>query len=217
MIYLNFHMLDGPISLEKMSILSVEDAALFASLVEDLYAYEESGAIKIFKENQEQLKAQQVVVITDILNYDLNSSALLKRVGQDALEGLNEKPERKTEIEYLLLRLSQILKEELVDHELELETNEFTIEKLLKELKPHVKSQGIHFNKMIELLDVHRYLNKKGLLIFVNTLAYFTYSQRENLCEYIGLSNMNVLFLEPAKIEGMKQYFLDKDYFMLKI
>lgn len=217
MIYLNFHMLDDPISLEKMSILSVEDTALFASLVEDLYSYGENGAIKIFREDQEQLKAQQVVVITDILNYDLNNSALLKRVGQDALEGLNEKPEPKTEIEYLLLQLSQILKEELVDHELELETNEFTIEKLLKELKPHVKSQGILFNKMIELLDVHRYLNKKGLLIFVNTLVYFTYSQRENLCEYISLSNMDVLFLEPAKIEGMEQYFLDKDYFMLKI
>lgn len=210
-------MLDGPISLEKMSILSVEDTALFASIVEGLYAYEENGSIKIFKEGQEQLKAQQVVVITDILNYDLNSSALLKRVGQDVLEDLNEKPERKTEIEYLLLRLGQMLKEELVDHELELETNEFTIEKLLKELKPHVKSQGVLFNKMIELLDVHRYLNKKGLLIFVNTLAYFTYSQRENICEYIGLSNMIVLFLEPAKIEGMEQYFLDKDYFMLKI
>ena len=217
MIYLNFHMLDTPLTLHHMSILSVEDTALFATLVENLYSYEENGAIKIFQENQEQLKTQQVIVITDILNYDLNNSSLLKRIDQEVIEALNEKPECKTEIEALLIQLNKIMREEMVDHELDIEVDDLTIEKLLKELKPRVKRENFLFNKMTEILDVHRYLNKKGLLIFINTLAYFTDSQRQNLCEYIFLNNMNVLFLEPHKIENMEQYYLDKDYFLLKV
>ncbi|WP_322627597.1 type II-A CRISPR-associated protein Csn2 [Aedoeadaptatus coxii] len=217
MIYLNFHMFDTPLTLHHMSILSVEDTALFATLVENLYSYEENGAIKIFQENQEQLKTQQVIVITDILNYDLNNSSLLKRINQEVIEALNEKPECKTEIEALLIQLNKIMREEMVDHELDIEVDDLTIEKLLKELKPRVKRENFLCNKMIELLDVHRYLNKKGLFIFINTLAYFTDSQRQNLCEYISLNNMNVLFLEPHKIENMEQYYLDKDYFLLKI
>ena len=217
MIYLNFHMLDTPLTLPHMSILSVEDTALFATLVENLYSYEENGAIKIFQENQEQLKTQQVIVITDILNYDLNNSSLLKRINQEVIEALNEKPECKTEIEALLIQLNKIMREEMVDHELDIEVDDLTIEKLLKELKPRVKRENFLFNKMTEILDVHRYLYKKGLFIFINTLAYFTDSQRQNLCEYISLNNMNVLFLEPHKIENMEQYYLDKDYFLLKI
>lgn len=217
MIYLNFHMLDTPLTLHHMSILSVEDTALFATLVENLYSYEENGAIKIFQENQEQLKTQQIIVITDILNYDLNNSSLLKRIDQEVIEALNEKPECKTEIEALLIQLNKIMREEMVDHELDIEVDDLTIEKLLKELKPRVKRENFLFNKMTEILDVHRYLNKKGLLIFINTLAYFTDSQRQNLCEYIFLNNMNVLFLEPHKIENMEQYYLDKDYFLLKV
>ena len=210
-------MLDTPLTLHHMSILSVEDTALFATLVENLYSYEENGAIKIFQENQEQLKTQQVIVITDILNYDLNNSSLLKRIDQEVIEALNEKPECKTEIEALLIQLNKIMREEMVDHELDIEVDDLTIEKLLKELKPRVKRENFLFNKMTEILDVHRYLYKKGLLIFINTLAYFTDSQRQNLCEYIFLNNMNVLFLEPHKIENMEQYYLDKDYFLLKV
>ena len=133
------------------------------------------------------------------------------------IEALNEKPECKTEIEALLIQLNKIMREEMVDHELDIEVDDLTIEKLLKELKPRVKRENFLFNKMTELLEVHRYLNKKGLFIFINTLAYFTDSQRQNLCEYISLNNMNVLFLEPHKIENMEQYYLDKDYFLLKI
>ncbi|HEM5233519.1 TPA: type II-A CRISPR-associated protein Csn2, partial [Streptococcus suis] len=33
--------------------------------------------------------------------------------------------------------------------------------------------------------------------------------------EYIELSNMDVLFLEPRKRKDFPQYVLDKDYFLL--
>ena len=49
MIYLNFHMLDTPLTLHHMSILSVEDTALFATLVENYIPMKKTAPLKSFK------------------------------------------------------------------------------------------------------------------------------------------------------------------------
>ncbi|WP_267489636.1 P-loop NTPase family protein [Enterococcus durans] len=62
------------------------------------------------------------------------------------------------------------------------------------------------------------FIQKKMLAKFTNIkkyrAAYFTLKELLEIQNYISLYNMDVLFLEPRKIEGVPQRVLDKDYFL---
>ena len=132
---INFPILDEPISLEHSTILSVESIEVFASLVREFYYYSDESRLKLFDGKLKSLKPSELMIVTDILGYNLNSTAVLKLVYNDLEKQLNDNLEAKAEIERLI--------------------------------------------------------------------------------EYIQLSNLRVLFIEPRKIEGFQQYVLDEDFCLL--
>ena len=56
------------------------------------------------------------------------------------------------------------------------------------------------------------HFRKSKLICFVNTLAYITAKEIKELKEYISLSQLDVLFLEPRKVEGFRQALVDEDF-----
>ncbi|SDB03711.1 CRISPR-associated protein Csn2 [Streptococcus henryi] len=216
MLKINFPILDEPISLDKTTILAIEDVTVFSSIVKHLYTYSEEDDLKIFDEKLKSLKAPELMLVTDILGFDINAPAMLKLVHADLENQLNEKPEVKSMIEKLSSTITELISYECLENELDLEYDEITILELIKALGVKIETQSdTLFEKCFEILQVYNYLTKKRLLIFVNSGAYLTKDEMDKLIEYIELSNQTVLFLEPRRLYDFPQYVLDEDFFLL--
>jgi len=111
--------------------------------------------------------------------------------------------------------LAELVGYELLDHELDLEQDEITVQELFQALgiKIETTSDTI-FEKIFEILQIFKYLSKKQLLIFVNVSSYLTMAELESIKEFSDLQNLTILLLEPRKITGFPQYVLDSDYFL---
>lgn len=213
---LNFPILDEPITLEKSTILVLEDVQVFAQMVRNLYQYDEDSELKFFNRKFKSLKPSELMLVTDILGYDVNAPSLLKLVHADLENQFNEKPEVKSMVEKLANTITELIAYECLENELDLEYDEITILELIKALGVKIETQSdTIFEKMFEVLQVYKYLNKKKLLVFINTLSYFKREEIAQILEYIHLSDMVVLFLEPRKIDGFAQHILDEDYFLI--
>lgn len=213
---LNFPILDEPITLEKSTILVLEDVQVFAQMVRNLYQYDEDSELKFFNRKFKSLKPSELMLVTDILGYDVNAPSLLKLVHADLENQFNEKPEVKSMVEKLANTITELIAYECLENELDLEYDEITILELIKALGVKIETQSdTIFEKIFEVLQVYKYLNKKKLLVFINTLSYFKREEIAQILEYIHLSDMVVLFIEPRKIDDFAQYILDEDYFLI--
>lgn len=213
---LNFPLLDEALTVEKATILVVEDTAVFSRLIRNLYQYQDESELKIFDEQYKSIKDFELMVVTDILGYDINAAPILKLVHADLEKQLNDKPEVKSIIEKLANSITELISYECLESELDLEYDEITVLELIKALGVKIETlSDTIFEKIFEILQVYQFLNKKRFLVFINVLSYLTVDEIQKTREYIELSNMDVLFLEPRKRKDFPQYVLDKDYFLL--
>ncbi|HFU4451175.1 TPA: type II-A CRISPR-associated protein Csn2 [Streptococcus suis] len=213
---LNFPLLDEALTVEKATIFVVEDTTVFSRLVRNLYQYQDGLELKIFDEQFRSIKDSELMVVTDILGYDINAAPILKLIHADLENQLNEKPEVKSIIEKLANSITELISYECIENELDLEYDEITVLELIKALGVKIETiSDTIFDKIFEILQVYQFLNKKKFLVFINVLSYLTMDEIQKTKEYIELSNMNVLFLEPRKTKDFPQYVLDKDYFLL--
>ena len=120
---INFGVLDQPIEISSATILSIEDTRVFAHLVQLFYQYDGESELRLFDEKQKCLKNSELMLITDVLGYELNSTAILKLIYGDLEQQLNEKPEVKSMIDKLTATISELINYELLEHELDLESN----------------------------------------------------------------------------------------------
>ena len=216
MLKINFPILDEPLILSDATVLTVEDVTVFSSLVRYFYRYTEDAQVNIFDDKFKSLKESELMVVTDILGFDVNSAAMLKSIHADIEKQLNEKPEVKSMVEKLANTITELISYECLENELDLEYDEITILELIKALGIQIETQSdTVFEKCFEILQVYNYLSKKRLLIFINVGAYLTKNEMEKLIEYIQLSNQVVLFLEPKRLYDLPQYVLDNDYFLM--
>ncbi|HEM3668324.1 TPA: type II-A CRISPR-associated protein Csn2 [Streptococcus suis] len=213
---LNFPLLDEALTVEKATIFVVEDTTVFSRLVRNLYQYQDGIELKIFDEQFRSIKDSELMVVTDILGYDINAAPILKLIHADLENQLNEKPEVKSIIEKLANSITELISYECLENELDLEYDEITVLELIKALGVKIETiSDTIFDKIFEILQVYQFLNKKRILVFINVLSYLTVDEIQKTREYIELSNMDVLFLEPRKRKDFPQYVLDKDYFLL--
>ena len=161
------------------------------------------------------MKESELLIITDVLGYNLNSPAMLKMIHSDLEKQLNEKPEVKSMIEKLVSTVTELIAFECLENELDLEYDEITILELIDALGVKIETLGdLPFEKMLEIIQVFKYLSKKKLLIFINVTAYLSKEELLNLIEYIQLNQLTVLFVEPRAVYDLPQYVLDQDYFL---
>ena len=225
MIKLNFPLLDDPIELVKSTVLVINDVPLFARLNRAFYHYDDQEDVKLYDLKYKTVKSTELLVITDFLGFDVNSSTVLKLVYADLEQQLNEKPEVKSMIDKLTATITELIGYELLEHDLDLEVDEITILELFKALGIKIETlSDTIYEKLIEIIQIFKYLSKKKLLVLVNACLFLSASELEELCQYISLSNVNVLFLETKEIDQqivgnieVDQYLIDSDYYVTKI
>ena len=211
---INFPFLDDAITITNATFLVLEDQQVFSGLVKQFYQYNVDSDLKIFDSRLTALKDSELLVVTDILGYNLNSTSMLKLIHADLENQLNEKPEVKSMIEKLVLTITELLAYECLENELDLEYDEITILELIEALGVKVETMSdTIFEKCMEIVQIFKYLSKKRLLVFINVAAYLSEKDIESLIEYISLNQLSVLFLEPRQVYNFPQFILDKDYF----
>lgn len=212
---INFPILDEAITITNATFLVLEDQQVFSGLVKQFYQYNVDSDLKLFDSRLTALKDSELLVITDILGYNLNSTSMLKLIHADLENQLNEKPEVKSMIEKLVVTITELLAYECLENELDLEYDEITILELIEALGVKVETiSDTVFEKCMEIVQVFKYLSKKRLLVFINVAAYLSEKDIESLIEYISLNQLSVLFLEPGQVYNFPQFILDKDYFL---
>ncbi|NEW66813.1 type II-A CRISPR-associated protein Csn2 [Carnobacteriaceae bacterium zg-84] len=212
---LNFPLIDEPITLDKCTILVLETQSVFADFIKNLYAYTGEQGIVIY-DTIDTINPSELVCITDILGYDINSPTVIKSVYHDLEQQLNDKPDVKTKIEKLVSNITELLIFECLENELDLTYDTITILELIKALGVIIETTSDSvFEKCLEILQVFKYMKKKKVLIFINTCVYLSKEDMNVLKEYIELQNIYVLFVEPRKVYDFSQYTLDNDYFLI--
>lgn len=212
---INFPLLDEAITIANATFLVLEDQQVFSDLVKQFYQYNGDSDLKIFDSRLTALKDSELLVITDILGYNLNSNSMLKLIHADLENQLNEKPEVKSMIDKLVVTITELLAYECLENELDLEYDEITILELIEALGVKVETlSDTVFEKCMEIVQVFKYLSKKRLLVFINVGAYLSEKEIESLIEYISLNQLSVLFIEPRQVYNFPQFILDKDYFL---
>lgn len=214
MIKLMCNFLDKPINIENMTILTIENATSFSKIASELYYYSEDiKSLKIFKLNQENLKTSEVLTIFDILGFNINSTSFLKTVYSELENQIKDNVENRSKYEKLFYELEDLLREEMVDVDLPLELSSLQFQSLFKAMgiKIIVEEENI-YKKILDIVESMAHFRKSKLICFVNILAYITAKEIKELKEYISLSQLDVLFLEPRKVEGFRQALVDEDF-----
>ena len=212
---INFPILDEPIEIKQATFLILEEQLIFSDVVKHLYHYSEEDELKLFDNKMKSLKESELLLITDILGYNINSPAMLKLIRADLEKQLNEKSEVKSMLEKLVATITELIAFECLENELDLEYDEITILELIDALGVKIETlSDTVLEKSLEIVQVFKYLSKKKLLVFVNVSCYLSEHELAKLVEYIQLHNINVLFVEPRKVYDFPQYVVDEDYFL---
>lgn len=215
MININFPVLDEPIVIDGATYLVVEDQSLFAHLTKLFYQYDSTSELRLFYKDYKGMKTNEISVISDIFGFDVNQASVLKLIYSDIENQLNDQPEIKTEIEQLANTITTLIGHEILNHDLDLEYDEITILELLKSLGVKVETASdTIYEKMIEILQIFKYLPKKNLLVFINVTLYFNEIELKEITEFVSLLNMDVLFLETTQKTYLNQYVVDTDFYV---
>ena len=213
---INFSLLGEPMEVNQGTVLVIEDVSVFAQLVKEFYQYDEQSNLTIFDSKIRSIRSSELLLITDILGYDINTSQVLKLLHTDIVNQLNDKPEVRSEIDSLVSLITDIIMAECLENELDIEYDEITLLELVKVLGIRIETKSCTvFEKIFEILQTFKYLVKKKILVFVNSLSYFSKDEIYQILEYIKLLQADVLFLEPRQIKGIQQFILDKDYILM--
>lgn len=198
------------------TVLVIEDVSVFAQLVKEFYQYDEQSNLTIFDSKIRSIRSSELLLITDILGYDINTSQVLKLLHTDIVNQLNDKPEVRSEIDSLVSLITDIIMAECLENELDIEYDEITLLELVKVLGIRIETKSCTvFEKIFEILQIFKYLVKKKILVFVNSLSYFSKDEIYQILEYTKLLQADVLFLEPKQIKEIQQFILDKDYILM--
>ncbi|MCW6662846.1 type II-A CRISPR-associated protein Csn2 [Aerococcaceae bacterium NML190073] len=214
---INFPILEEALDIEGVHILVLKQKKLFAETIKWLYQYgNEESKLRLFDKDYKPFKPTELMIVTDILGFDINSAPVLKLIYEDLEQALNSKPEVKSQLERLAADITQILSCEFLENELDLEYDEITILELIKALGVKIETQSDSiFEKSFEIIQVFKYLVRKKLLIFINIATYLEEKEIASLIEYAKLNRINALFIEPSEVYNFPCYEIDEDYFVL--
>lgn len=205
---INFSLLGEPMEVNQGTVLVIEDVSVFAQLVKEFYQYDEQSNLTIFDSKIRSIRSSELLLITDILGYDINTSQVLKLLHTDIVNQLNDKPEVRSEIDSLVSLITDIIMAECLENELDIEYDEITLLELVKVLGIRIETKSCTvFEKIFEILQIFKYLVKKKILVFVNSLSYFSKDEIYQILEYIKLLQADVLFWNLDRLKGFNNLF----------
>lgn len=144
---INFSVLDKALSLNQATILVLENTDVFSNFVRNIYSYSDRSEIQFFDAQAKTVKEAELMIVTDIMGYDVNAPAILKLIHSDLESQFNDKPEVKSMVEKLADTITELISFECLENELDLEYDEITLLELIKALGVRWRREVIPFLK----------------------------------------------------------------------
>ena len=218
---LYFDMLDAPIQLAPITSLVVESRPIFAKLVQNLFNYHEDMLeIRIYDRYHNQLKSQELVLVTDILSHNVNTNTTLRMIYNDLEAQISQDPIKKIEIEDLLGQVLTCINRELVEFDLDLSVTEITLQGAFKALGVKIETSGeTIFERVFDIIQISKYLPQKNLLAFVNLGTYLSLQELTQVTDYASLQKINLLLVDNTSFDVPKEvakFILDQDFMLTK-
>ena len=217
---INLKIIDNPIIVSSLTSLVIQNVQLFAKIVQEISNYsEESEEIKIFDHNYTSLKDTELVVISDIIGFELNSASIIQIVHKDLEKQIFSDEDKRSHMENIINELSHLVELELIHFTLDLENSNFSLVDLFKLMKVKIATDiDSIFDKVMEIIRICKYLPKKRLLILVNAGTFLTQDQLIEIEEYVELHNYTVLLIYRHEFSGVvNQYIIDDDFVVMKM
>lgn len=214
-------MLDDSISIKGATSLIIENKSIFANLVQSIHAYTaESDDVKIYNNNYEPLKPDEIMLVTDILGYELNTAPVIKHLYSDLENQVAENTELNMKIVSIMGEITSTIANEMLDFEPDLSITEITMQKLFKALEIKIETSDLTiYERVSDIIRVFKYLSKKKLLVFINLGTFLTHKQMEATAEYISFQNMSTLLLDSYPFHApnnINQFVMDNDFDVIK-
>lgn len=221
---LNIFPFENFVNFEESTVntLQIENKKMFIKVVETIYNkyynLEESERLSLIKNGKEIDFEKNVILVSDICRFELNERKILNTLYTRMEELIKDSIEDYVEIKNLYDSLTR--KIDLLLEEFEIETlynNEPIFQDLLKMigLKIYPGDNFSFTEKTFKILDLNRELLGNKLIIFINSKAYFTNEELEEIIKYGNYNKDYILFLESIggdKILGETSYIIDNDY-----
>ncbi|OFI50372.1 type II-A CRISPR-associated protein Csn2 [Floricoccus tropicus] len=215
---LNYIYFDEKINIDSWTILSIENTKVFAKFIENIKYYDYQQDLKLFDKNYNAVKSSKILVINDILNFELNNVGVLKTIYSDIDRQIKDNLELRNKIHQLKNEISNLLIDEIIEYPLDLSFDEITNIELIKSLGVKINESSTSlYEKLIDILNLYKFLPNKELLILTNVSCYFSKDEMEELRRHSSLLGGKVLLVEPRKVYGFPQYMLDDDFYMSSI
>ena len=213
-------MLEEPVKIQGLTSVVIENKAVFARIVKDIYAYENDAQIdvRLFHDDQSKVTASEILPITDIINFDINSAQTLKVIYKDLEDTISIEPDKKTNIEDKLGEAWSAINKELIHFRLSLTMQKLTLPSIFKATNIKIETDcPTLLDKVLTIIEVFKYLPKKKLLIFIGLGSYLTAQEMETTREYVQLQNASVLLLDNNSFEIYQQTVVDEDFVTMQL
>lgn len=117
-IRLNLPILDESIPIESFTLFIVENREVLSHLVQLIYAYDEASQLKLYDSELRTIKPSELIVISDLLGFSINSPAVVKAVQSDLLDQLKREYRNKKSARFVLTQITSILGSQCIENEL---------------------------------------------------------------------------------------------------
>ncbi|MHB8127036.1 MAG: type II-A CRISPR-associated protein Csn2 [Desulfitobacteriaceae bacterium] len=207
----------------KACVLEIEYRGLFASIVYSIYQMlhgehgneqivlvEESGTIHFEKD---------VVLISDILQLDLNSKQIMSKLWKRIEVIIAQEPELNYRIEESIAQVTAQVVTLLEEFPFDFSyTGQAEIASYLKMISLKIDEQKYktHLEKLLAFFDIVAELNLCRFVILVNSKCYFANEKLQEIYKYARYKKIPLLLIEPRHtdqtIAGEYRVVIDEDY-----
>lgn len=206
--------LEIEMSCDKSNILIIEDHKLFAQTCLNLnYSYDDEI---VFCENDTLIKTKDIIIINDVLNYDINNKTIItklyKKVINDLLMDSDIEYDLRDKFNGIYKIIYDIIEEYNIDIAFD---DEIDFMKYLKCIGLKiVNNYDKVIDKILDIVEVYSELCNQTM-IFINVLSYFDDKEIKELLKYIKYKKLSVLFIENRYNDYVyfeNKYMIDYDF-----
>lgn len=208
---------------DSIAVLQVCNTVLFSRIIQSIYCEENEiqnrmENVVLLENNKEISISKNVLVISDIWNFDRNQKKIQTALYQYIEKELQQDYEKKIEFENLMSQVENLISDIWEELPFIFQYKDALLSDYLKMLG--LKLSGASAEKIIDrvltIIDIVEYFNVAKVIIFINLKTFVSEYELNEIYKYAMYKKVKMLLIETGKekkpIANEKIFFVDDDY-----
>lgn len=205
------------------NLLVVNNHKLFSKIAMCINSYTnniDNNEIIFIGDNDEIIKASNVVIITELIMYDIGTKQILNKIYSNIKNSIMIDGERENMIISSLSNVNSIVLDELDEYNIDFDYDlDINLEGYLKLLSIKINNNYESlYDKVLDFIELYSELYYDKCIIIINTLCYFSDKEIIELFKYKRFKKLNILFIENEFDRNVicNKYIIDNDFYAYK-